>query len=182
MRKSIQRSQKTRVTTTNPLPYWVEISEELRRILNSFDIRVFFKTSNTLGSKLVKSKDLIPSEEQANCVYKINRRDCEQVYNGQTSRQLSTRINEHRLASKRQPRNPMELKHLEDCSAIAAHSLFTGYQVNFDDAEIIQRGFDSHKQRFMAECSHITANKNCVNRSSGSVIHPLWQIVMNASR
>ena len=98
------------------------------------------------------------------------------------SEKSSTRINEQRLASKREPRNPMELKCLEDNSATAAHSLFTGHQLNFDDAEIIQRGFDSHKQRFMAESLHIKANKNCVNRSTGLEIHPLWRIVMDASR
>ena len=156
------------------LSYRAEISKELRRILNSLVIRVFFKTSNTLGSKLVKSKDLIPTEKQTNCVYKINCRDCEQVYIGQTSRQLSTRINENRLAFKWQPRNPMELKRSQNNSAVAAHSVFTRHQVNFADVEIIQRGFGSR------ESLHITANKNCVNCSSGLKNHPAWQIVMDA--
>ena len=117
-----------------------------------------------------------------NCVYKINCRDCESNYIEQTSRQLSTRINEYRLASKGQPENPMERKRLEDNSAIAAHSLFTRHRVNFDDAEIIQRGFGCHKVRFMVESLHITANENCLNHSSELGIHPTWQIVMDASR
>ena len=67
----------------------------------------------------------------------------------------------------------MELKRLEYNLAIAAYSRFIGHQVNFDDAESIQRGFGYHKERFMA-------NKNCVNGSSRSEIHPAGQPVMDA--
>ena len=62
----------------------------------------------------MKSNVSKPTEKQTNWVFKINCRDCDSVYIGQTSRQLSTPIDEHRLASKRQPRIPIELKRLEE--------------------------------------------------------------------
>ena len=67
MRKSIQRPHKLWVTTST-LAYRVGISEDLRGILNSFDIRVLFETCNSPGSILVKSKNPISTEKQRNSV------------------------------------------------------------------------------------------------------------------
>ncbi|CAH8593030.1 unnamed protein product [Schistosoma guineensis] len=82
------------------IPYRSETSEEIKRILNKHDIRVYFRANNTLRSTLVKVKDKLAKEEQQNIVYEIRCHDCNATYVGETSRQLNVRLKEHKQCLK----------------------------------------------------------------------------------
>ena len=58
----------------------------------------FHKPTHTISSILKKPKDKIEKEASRGIVYKINCKDCDCVYVGQTSRSLKTRMKEHAKA------------------------------------------------------------------------------------
>ncbi|CAH8464949.1 unnamed protein product [Schistosoma rodhaini] len=125
--------------STVVIPYRSETSEEIKRILNKHDIRVYFRTCDTIRSSLVKVKDRLPKEEQQNIVYEINCQDCNAAYVGETSRQLKVRLKEHKQCLKNVPKTSVDLRKLENKSAIALHALETGHMINFEGAKILQK-------------------------------------------
>ena len=90
--------------STIVLLYRRSTSEALRRVLNLSQFRVALKAHNTIGSKLVRLKTPRLKLEKSNCVYKIQCKDCEAEYIGQTSRPLGVPISEHRRCGKRKPK------------------------------------------------------------------------------
>lgn len=53
------------------------------------------KMIKTVGSVYTKTNDKIESNKMSNIIYKVECRDCERVYVGQTSKKLETRMNQH---------------------------------------------------------------------------------------
>ena len=49
------------------IPYQYETSEKIKRILNSYDIRVFLRSMNISRGLLVKLKDPLPKMEVSDC-------------------------------------------------------------------------------------------------------------------
>ena len=52
-------------------PYIEGLSEEIRMILNGYNIRTVFRTVDTLGRILTRVKDPVPPEERTGVIYKI---------------------------------------------------------------------------------------------------------------
>ncbi|VDP56940.1 unnamed protein product [Schistosoma curassoni] len=73
------------------LPYHHGTTEELERILKQHRIKVYYKTTCTLRSTLVRLKEKIPFMSTQNCVYKLGCVDCDAFYIGESSREILTR-------------------------------------------------------------------------------------------
>ncbi|VDP96646.1 unnamed protein product, partial [Trichobilharzia regenti] len=87
------------------------------------------------------------------------------------------RRNEHRRASLRPPRNPVELEKPEKSSAIAClHAIESGHKIGFDNIEIIiqKKHFRNHKERVISEALHIKWNPNCLERNDGLKQNLTW--------
>ena len=82
------------------IPYVAGMSEDIRRVCRKFNIRIVFKSGQTLRSMLTKVKDTLPPGKQSNVVYHIPC-SCGQVYIGETKRRLETRLKEHQNACER---------------------------------------------------------------------------------
>ena len=67
------------------------------------------------------------------------------------------------------------MKKLERDSAIAAHAIFEGHAIDFDNPKILRQGFRNHKERRFAEAILIDAEPSCVNRSDGIDLPPIWR-------
>ena len=80
------------------LPYYQGVSEKLRRIFAKFDVKVYFKTGNTLRDQLVAPKDKLDMMSTAGAVYDIPCLHCEDHYIGESGRLLGTRVKEHKRA------------------------------------------------------------------------------------
>ena len=80
------------------LPYLQGISENIARTLNHFNVNVAHKPVMTVGSILRKPKDKFSKELSTGVIYKINCKNCDKVYIGQTSRALRSRTREHKRA------------------------------------------------------------------------------------
>jgi|GEM_PF-1112420 len=83
------------LTSILTLPYVRKLSDDVKRILkNMVDVR--FTLPKKLDSIIRRGKDRLEAGRVTEVVYKIDCKNCDKVYIGQTKRHLSTRINEHK--------------------------------------------------------------------------------------
>ena len=75
------------------IPYIQGVMEPIKRILNSYNVKVAQKPFQTLGHK-----DPVTKEQRTDTTYSIPCNDCDDEYIGQTKRQLGTRLKEHQKA------------------------------------------------------------------------------------
>ena len=86
--------------TTATIPYIRGTSETIARVLQPYNIRVALKPITTLRRLLTNVKDKDKPEDTQGAVYKIKYCDCQASYIGETGRNLSTRLTEHKRATR----------------------------------------------------------------------------------
>ena len=111
-------------THTNSGPYIRGTSETITRILQPYNIGVAHKPITTLRRLLTNVKDKDKPEDREGAVYKIKCCDCQASYVGETGRNLSTRLTEHKRAT----RNGHVNNHT------AENHLQTKYRIDWDSA------------------------------------------------
>ena len=78
------------------VPYIKGISERLQRAFKSHEVTLVHKPFKSLRSKLVHVKDKTESLKRSGTVYHIHCEQCDkELYVGETSRLLETRVKEH---------------------------------------------------------------------------------------
>ena len=85
------------------VPYAQGVSERVKRTLQQFNIKTAFKPIRTLASILKKPKDRSPEERIAGIVDRVECKDCDFSYIGESKRCWASRRVEHdsaRAASK----------------------------------------------------------------------------------
>jgi len=104
-------------------------------------------------SRLIKAQKDSPDSSKMNVVYKINCKDCDASYVGQTGRQLKTRISEHKNHINR---NTSAL------SVITKHRLHKNHDFDWEGVEIldVERNFN---KRIISEIINIKYQKNGIN-------------------
>ena len=80
------------------IPYIQGVTEPIKRILNSHNVKVAQKPFQTLGHIFAKPKDPVTKEQRTDAIYSIPCNDCDNEYIGQVKRQFGTRLKEHRKA------------------------------------------------------------------------------------
>ena len=88
-------------TTTATIPYIKDISENISRILKLFIIRVAHKPITTLRQLLTTVKDKDEPRNRQGTVHKINCSDCHASHIGGSGRNLTTRLTEHKQATRK---------------------------------------------------------------------------------
>ncbi|CAH3040060.1 unnamed protein product, partial [Pocillopora meandrina] len=109
------------------IPYIKGISEKISRILQSFNIRVAHKPMITLRQLLTNIKDKDKPRNRQGAVYKINCSDCHAFYIGETSRNLTTRLTEHKRATRKGDVN----------NHITEHHRLTNHAIDWDSAQCL---------------------------------------------
>ena len=134
------------------------MSEDIRRICRRFDIKVAFKSGQTLRSQLSRVKDRLPTMMRSSVVYKIPC-TCGKVYIGETTRRLETRVREHQNACRRGE---------FDKSAIAEHAWTDHHPILWDDISVLDRA-SRWRELLIKEALHIglTPVETLVNRDAG---------------
>ena len=115
------------LTTTATIPFIKGISEKISRILQPFNIRVAHKPMITLRQLLTNIKDKDEPRNRQGAVYKINCSDCHAPYIGETSRNLTTRLTEHKRATRKGDVN----------NHIAEHHRLTNHTIDWDSAQCL---------------------------------------------
>ena len=118
--------------TTATIPYIRGTSETISRVLQPYNIRVAHKPISTLRRLLTNVKDKSKPEDRQGEVYKIKCCDCQVSYIGETGRNLSTRLTEHKQATRNGDVN----------NHFAEHHLKTKHQIDWDCATCITYSTD----------------------------------------
>ena len=122
--------------TTATIPYIRGTSETIARMLQPYNIRVAHKPITTLRRLLTNVKDKDKPEDRQGAVYKFKCCDCQASYIGETSRNLSTRLTEHKRATRNGDVN----------NHIAEHHLKTKHQIDWDSATCITYSTDYYQR------------------------------------
>ena len=140
-------------TTTATIPYIRGTSETIARILRPYNARVAHKPMFTLRRLLTNVKDKDEPEDRPGAVYKIKCSDCQATYIGETGRNLTTQLNEHKRATKKGDINNNNAKnHLK-----ASHT------IDWDSATCLTYSTDYY-QRITLESWFTNLEQTALNR------------------
>jgi len=134
------------------LPFLGKFSIQLGRVLRPFGFQPAFYNPTTVKGLFVKLKDRVPTDERSG-VYKIECRDCNGVYIGETSRQMKIRVAEHLDAWK---------KRREGESAFADHLVNSGHSFRAG-SEVLLHKENSYYKRTALEHIEIIRHLNTNN-------------------
>ena len=124
--------EKTEYQSSVSLPYIGSASHKIERILTEASIQLYHSSENKLFRSLCTHKDSV-NEFQKPGVYRIPC-ECGLVYIGETGRNLSLRLKEHKTNC--------EKAELEK-SAVAKHSWTNDHRIKWNEASILAT--ESHK-------------------------------------
>ena len=131
----------------------VLLQKETAKIFRKFNIVLSNKPSNTLFSQFNKLKDTIPLNSKSNVVYQLNCNECNNVYIGETKKQLKERTNQHIDAVRKKSKLSLIFKHCQELN----HSF------NFDDPKILIQNSNVRPRKFL-ESFFTSGNSNSLNR------------------
>ena len=129
------------------VPYIHGVTEPIKRILCSYNVKVAKKPFLTLNHIFAKPKDPVPKEQKPDAIYSIPCNDYNQEYIGQTKRQFGTRLQEHQKAVTLSKR---------DNSALTEHTCQTNHTIAWDNSKIIITNWRYHQRRCL-EAWHINS-------------------------
>ena len=119
-------------TATATIPYIRGTSETIARILRPYNIWVAHKLISTFRRLLTNVK----GKDKPGAVYKIHCSDCQPTYMGETGRNLTTRLTEHKRATKKGDLN----------NNIAEHHLKTSHAIDWDSATCLTYSTDYYRR------------------------------------
>ena len=152
------------------VPYVQSLSERFKDITKDLDVRISYFSLNKLNRFIRTHKDSLCETSKSNVVYKINCKDCDASYVGQTGRQLRTRIIEHKNQIKHNTANH---------SVITDHRLKFDHDFLWDDVEILDSEPIYHK-RAISEMLFINRQKNSINLQTDTAgLHASYVPVIN---
>ena len=108
------------------LPYIQGVSERIDRGCRQLGFRVVFKSGHKLGQSLMRAKTAVKDEVKKGVVYEVPCGECEQVYIGETGRNLREKLKEHQYAVKKE----------NSKNGIAAHTCQQQHAVDWDAAKV----------------------------------------------
>ena len=136
------------------LPCIKDLSEGINNHLRNTDIIQINKITNTLKPLIILlGKDIIPTYDKANNVYKINCANCPSTYIGQSKRYFKLRLSEHQR----------DVLNNSDKSAIAKHVSSTGHKINFEKVQVIDNE-PFKRSRLFYEMLNIHFHDDTMNR------------------
>jgi len=134
------------------IPFVKNVSEDIKKIVNNC-VDVVYTIPKKLDLFIKKGKDSLKPQQSTEIVYKINCKNCDQVYIGQTKRHLETRLKEHRNNIK----NPSG-----NYSVVTEHRLSLNHDFDWDKPEILHKE-KNRKKREIAEMLFIKKFKKSNN-------------------
>ncbi|GAA50262.1 hypothetical protein CLF_104301 [Clonorchis sinensis] len=128
--------------------------------VDQHNITVAYKPANTLRKTLSRPKGKLDPMTRNNVIYRIQCKDCDKRYIGQTGRKLSTRIHEHKLATERH----------DQFSLISLHKDQEGHEFDWSGVHILGQA-RTKKEREFIEAWYST--KGSINKHIE--IDPIYQ-------
>jgi len=134
------------------IPFMREVSSDIKRSVKNL-VDVIYTVPKKLNTIIKKGKDKLNVNQNTEVVYKINCKDCDQAYIGQTKRHIETRIKEHRSNIRNAYGNQ---------SVVTNHRLQFNHDFEWDRPEILHKE-KNRKKREIAEMFFIKKFKKSNN-------------------
>ncbi|KYN14550.1 hypothetical protein ALC57_13247, partial [Trachymyrmex cornetzi] len=139
------------------VPFVAGVSERIKNLLKkSKVIKIAYKCINKLNNDISVQKDKLPQMMHTDVFYKVECKDCDASYVGQTRRTLKTRISEHRNHINR---------NTDQRSVITEHRLEHTHDFDWDSVRILDQEQILNK-RLISEMIFIRNQKNGLNIQS----------------
>lgn len=135
------------------IPYVKDISEMIVSTVKKTNLTIGYRCLNKLDRIIKVQKDKNNISSNSNVIYKINCKDCNASYVGQTKRQLQTRIKEHI--------NNIKLDSAKH-SVISEHIVEEKHTFDWKGTKILDVEANYHK-RLISEMLHIKEQCNGLN-------------------
>jgi hypothetical protein len=148
------------------LPYVRGVTDRISKVLQRYEIRTNFTTHLKINQLLNNNKSNPKLGTQG--VYEVPCGGCSDSYIGQTSRRMSTRIQEHKNA----------VKYLHQDNALAIHAKQTGHGIDFDNARSLAN-INMNLPRVFREAIEISKRPSNLNtRDDSQIISSAWKPVI----
>ena len=151
------------------LPYVRRLSEKLEKVCAPLGIKAVFKPSNTLRQSLVHVKKRLPEEKKRSVVYQVPCKGCDQVYIGETKRNLKIRLAEHRQAVRRG----------DDKNGIAVHVQKCNHSIDWEGARV-EQVITNYWMRSTAEAILIRQQSPTMNLDRGLHLPSVWNPILDS--
>ena len=141
------------------LPAIKGVSTQLRRALQSENIKISFYHSYTVGQLYSNMKDKIPISKQSNIVYKLTC-DCGSHYIGQSKQHLSKRLQQHQASLRRMSSGRLQTG---ESTGITQHMAeHPDHTILFDDVTIVEKE-SNYLKRLFKEALNIQKTQDTMN-------------------
>ena len=149
------------------VPYIHGVTEPIKRIVCSYNVKVAQKPFLTLNHIFEKPKD---QTLKSDTIYSIPCNDCNQEYIGQTKRQFGTRLKKHQKAVSLSKK---------DNSALSEHTCQTNHTIAWDNSKIITTNRRHHQRRCL-EAWHINCSAHApLNGDDGGLLPDAYLHLIN---
>ena len=135
------------------ISYFGGVSEKFKKLSHIHGFNIAYKPMNTMNKFIKTGKDSLSKHEKSGLVYKINCKNCESSYVGQTKRKLKTRIKEHK-AHVRKPSS--------EISVVSRHRLSGMHDLDWENIEILDT--ESLIKKRISEMIHIKKQTRDINK------------------
>ena len=143
--------------------YFHAVTEPIKRILSSYNVKVAQKPFLTLNHSFAKRKNPVPKEQKSDAIYSIPCNDCNQEYIWHSKRQFETRSKEHQKAVSLSKR---------DNSALSEQTCQTIHWITWGNSKIISTNRRYHQTRCL-EAWHINSEHAPLNRDDVGLLQML---------
>ena len=125
----------------------------MARCFKKHNITLSHKASNTIKTNVCQLKDRRTALETKNAIYKINCKNCDSVYIGESSKVVGDRVKEHSSNVRRRYQG----------SLIYKHSNETGHEFDFDNPKVLNSSKFTGTRKYL-ESFYSVADQNSINR------------------
>ncbi|XP_076299355.1 uncharacterized protein LOC143218195 [Lasioglossum baleicum] len=151
------------------VPCVENISEDIRRIFRKIGMHTIYKIPQYIKTFFPPIKDKLPLCKNCNVVYLIPCKGCSQVYIGQTSRLLETRIKEHKRNIFLNP-----TQH----TALTKHSMEYDHAFDFENVKAIEKESNLNN-RILLETIHMIKHHSVNLRHETPTIQEYYATLLN---
>ena len=130
-------------------------SPALHKIIRSQGSRLVFKYPNTIKSLLSNNKS--PDLFCNSCVYKTSCKDCNEVYFGETGRDINVRVKEHKA----------DFFKCKCSNALFSHSSDSGHSIDFNSIRIIYKYNNLKRHRIVESVLIQPHSDHVLNQNRG---------------
>ena len=143
------------------IPYINSVSKKFSSFPLKYDCNIPFTIPFKLNRFITTGKDNIDHLSCNDVMYRINCKDCDSSYVGQTKRQLRTRVSEHKA----------DIKRASSPSVISMHRMDNDHNFDWENVEILDKE-PSYIKRSISEMLHIKKQLNRLNKQSDTELLP----------